>query len=137
MAYEPPLTHENRKYMSKRCAGFRHFGEVSCSYPRRVVHCVVVQVMCNIFMMSSMTSPGPTLDRVLKMPRIGNILSYSVQSNIAIVCSSLDIFQTQSSLGFGLKNCQRWKFETVFGDFPNPCDSFNFTLDMKARWQIV
>ena len=39
MAYEPPLTHKNRKYMSKRCAGFRHFGEVNYSYPRRVVHC--------------------------------------------------------------------------------------------------
>ena len=26
--------------MSKRCAGFRHFGEVNYSYPRRVVHCV-------------------------------------------------------------------------------------------------
>ena len=25
--------------MSKRCAGFRHFGEVNYSYPRRVVHC--------------------------------------------------------------------------------------------------
>ena len=37
MGYEPPLTHKNMKYMSKRCAGFRHFGEVNYSYPRRVV----------------------------------------------------------------------------------------------------
>ena len=28
--------HKNRKYLPKRCAGFRHFGEVNYSYPRRV-----------------------------------------------------------------------------------------------------
>ena len=39
MVYEPALTHKNRKYMSKRCAGFCHFGEVNYSCPRRVVHC--------------------------------------------------------------------------------------------------
>ena len=39
MVYEPPVTHKNRKYMSKRRNGFRHFGEVNYSYPRRVVHC--------------------------------------------------------------------------------------------------
>ena len=39
IVYEPPLTHKNRKYTSKRCVGFRHFGEVNYSYPRQVVHC--------------------------------------------------------------------------------------------------
>ena len=38
-AYGPALTHKNRKCMPKRCAGFRHFGEVNYSYPRPVVHC--------------------------------------------------------------------------------------------------
>ena len=28
---EPPLTHKNRKYMSKRCTGFRHFGDVEAT----------------------------------------------------------------------------------------------------------
>ena len=41
MVYKQPLTHKNRKYMSKLCAGFRQFGEVNCSYPRQVVHCDV------------------------------------------------------------------------------------------------
>ena len=49
MAYEPPLTYENRKYMSKRCVGFRHFGEVNYSYPRRVVHCASVLKHVPIF----------------------------------------------------------------------------------------
>ena len=44
MVYEPALTHKNRKYMSKRCAGFCHFGEVNYSYPRRVVHRAFVNV---------------------------------------------------------------------------------------------
>ena len=39
MAYVPPLTLKNRKYMSKQCANFCHFGEVNYSYPRQVVHC--------------------------------------------------------------------------------------------------
>ena len=43
-AYGPALTHKNRKCTPKRCAGFRHFGEVNYSYPRPVVHCEFVKI---------------------------------------------------------------------------------------------
>ena len=43
-AYGPALTHKNRKCMPKRCAGFRHFGEVNYSYPRPVVHCALSDI---------------------------------------------------------------------------------------------
>ena len=65
-----------------------------------------------------------------------------METNIVISCGLRDIFLTHSSfgIGFDLKDRQWSKIETVFGNFQNPClahDSFNFTSELKIRWQIV
>ena len=88
---------------------------------------LVVKIMCYIHMTSLVTSPSQSL-------------SYSVGTNIDITWGSSYIVLTHPSFSFDLKDHQRSKIESVFGNFQNPClahDSFNFTLDMKRIRQIV
>ena len=73
MVYEQPLTHKNRKFMSKLCAGFRHFGEVNYSYPRQVVHCDV-EILAGVpFMAVNDISVWPSRHQVT----VGDTHTYS------------------------------------------------------------
>ena len=82
MAYEPPLPHGNRKFMSKRCAGFRHFVEFNYSYPRRVAHCSDV-VLSSFFQLPHLIREPP-LVRKVKSP-LANINSSSIQTMMSFI----------------------------------------------------
>ena len=68
------------------------------------------------------------------------VFSYSVETNIVMICGSCHIFLAHSSLGFGYKDRQRSKIENVFGNSQIPClahDSSKLTSYMKTKRQIV
>ena len=68
------------------------------------------------------------------------VFSYSVETNIVMICGSCHIFLAHSILGFGYNDRQRSKIETVFGNSQIPCyahDSSKLTSYMKTKRQIV
>ena len=143
------LTHDSEVIKFSRCMFFvclSHCLSTLFNYEGLVPHshrlqvyrwgCVVVQVSCTYDVIYDVTRSKSR--SILPLPEIGQVLLYSMETNV-IILGSQSIFMILVSVSVG-HITKRLKIEIVCMNFQNPCsvhDTFKMTSDMTTTWQIM
>ena len=109
-----------------------HKNDISQKYRRG---CLDVETTCYTLMMLSISSPGQNIGKILKFPLPGQILPYSMKTNIFVICDKWYMENLINRFRFRFGILSKVGNRTVIGIFKNLCiahGDFNFTSHMET-----